>query len=60
MDLGYQVDNHSSITPKKMKTYSLLEANQLLCEGCQSLGQGIAWKRDETSNEGYLHKVHDC
>ena len=54
MDLGYQVDNFVSIALKEMGTYSLFEANQLLCEGQLSRGQGIKWPRDQTSNEGYL------
>ena len=56
MDSGYQVDNLPSVGPKEMGTYSLFEANQLLCEGQRRSVQGIEWKRDQTSNEGYLHE----
>ena len=56
MDSGYQDDNSASIAPKEMGTYSLFEANQLLCEGQHHLGQGVEWQRDQTSNEGYLHR----
>ena len=38
---SYQDDNIASIARKELGTYS---------------GQGIVWKRDQTSNEGYLHK----
>ena len=58
MDSGYQVDNFASIAVKEMGTYSLFEANQLLCEGQHHLGQGVEWQRDQTSNEGYLHRGH--
>ena len=54
--LDYQDDNIASIAQKELGTYSLFEANQLLCEGRLSSSQGIVWKRDQTSNEGYLHK----
>ena len=56
MDSGYKVDNGTSIALKEMGTYSLFEANQLLCEGQMSVGQGIEWQRDQTSNEGYLYR----
>ena len=56
MDSGYQADNSTSIAPKEMGTYSLFEANQLLCEGQHHLGQGVEWQKDQTSTEGYLHR----
>ena len=56
MGSGYQADNGTSIALKEMGTYSLFEANQLLCEGQSSSGQGVEWQRDQTSNEGYLHR----
>ena len=56
MDLGYQGDNIARLDPKEMGTYSLFEANQLLCEGQSSSGQGIEWQKDQTSNKGYLHR----
>ena len=56
MGSGYQADNGTSIALKEMGTYSLFEANQLLCEGQSSSGQGIEWQRDQTSNKGYLHR----
>ena len=56
MDSGYQVDNFASIALKEMGTYSLFEANQLLCEDQLSAGEGIEGQRDQTSNEGYLHR----
>ncbi len=59
MAAGYQVNNLLSLGPKEMGTYSLFEANQLLYEGRRSSVQGIVWKRDEISNEGYLHKGYD-
>ena len=55
MDSGY-LDNFASIALKAMGTYSLFEANQLFCEGQHHLGQGVEWHRDQTSNEGYLHR----
>ena len=56
MDSGYQADNFSSIALKEMGTYLLFEANQLLYEGQSSSGQGFEWQRDQTSNEGYIHR----
>ena len=43
MESNYQVDNCLRLAPKEMRV---------------NLDQGVAWKRDETSNEGYQHKGH--
>ena len=59
MDSSYQADNCTSIALKEIGTYSLFEANQLLYEGQHHLVQGVEWQRDQTSNEGYLHKVQN-
>ena len=56
MDSGYQADNWTNIALKEMGTYSLFEANQLLCEGQHHSGQCVEWQRDQTSNQGYLHR----
>ena len=56
MDSNYQAYNWTSIAQKERRTYSVFEANQLLCEGQLSLGQCIEWKRDQTSNKDYLHR----
>ena len=56
---SYKANNQTNVAPKEMGTYSLFEANQLLCEGRCYSDQGIVWKRNETSNEGYLHKGLD-
>ena len=56
MDSCYQDDNYSRIASKEMETYSLFEANQLLCEGWRGSSQDIEWKKDQISNEEYLRK----
>ena len=58
MESKYQVDVCLRLAPKEMRVNLQFEANQLLYEGRCSLDQGVAWKRDETSNEGYQHKGH--
>ena len=58
MESNYQVDNCLRLAPKEMRVNLQFEANQLLYEVWCGLDQGVAWKRDETSNEGYQHKGH--